>query len=108
MSLSSSHEIWKLRSSHTVISEVCDVAVAVDFTKIPSHMFDMVLSVLPGDSHPGTGYLLSLAQSALFDMLTQVFCIYDAVGNGANHGSRIKLIGNAIHIRLGQFTEGGL
>ena len=64
LSLSSSHEVWKLRSSHTVISEVCDVAVAVDFTKIPSHMFAMVLSVLPGDSHPGTGYLLSLARFA--------------------------------------------
>ena len=39
LSLSSSHEIWKLRSSHTVISEVCDVAVAVDFSNIPFHIF---------------------------------------------------------------------
>ncbi len=38
LSLSSSRDIWMLRSSHTVISEVCDVAIAVDFTNIPSYI----------------------------------------------------------------------
>lgn len=65
LSLSGSCEIRRLRSSRTAIWEVCGIAAAVDFTNIPSCMLHTVLSVLPGDSHPGTGYILSLAHSAL-------------------------------------------
>lgn len=108
LSLSSSHEIWKLRSSHTVISEVYGVAAVVDFTKIPSCIVGYSSLCFARGFSPSTGYLLSLAQSALFDMLTQLFCIYDAVDNVVNHGSRAELIGNAAYICLRQFPEGGL
>ncbi len=49
---------------------------------------NIVLCVLPGDSHPGTGYILSLAQSALnLYMLTQVFGAGDTAADG-RYGSQ--------------------
>lgn len=75
LSLSGPCGIRRLRSPRTVISEVCGVTAAVDFANIPSHMYHMVLCVLPGDFHPGTGYILGLAQYYVnCVLLTQVFC----------------------------------
>ena len=49
------YEFWMLRSSHTAISEVYDVAIVVDFANIPPIYFYIVLCVLSKGFSLGTG-----------------------------------------------------
>lgn len=97
LSLSGSCEIRRLRSSRTAIWEVCGIAAAVDFTNIPSCMLHTVLSVLPGDSHPGTGvYIEPRTFCVICFMLTQVFCTGDSAADGAQRPKSAELVCNEI------------
>ena len=77
----------------------------------PPIYFYIVLCVLPGDSHPGTGYILSLAQFALnLYMLTQVFGAGDTAAAVAEEaiaafGKIDILVNNAGIIKLSPAQE---
>lgn len=97
LSLSGSHDIRRLRSSHTVISEVCGVATVVDFTNIPSYIFPYSSLCFIQGFPPRHGvYIEPRTICVRSYMLTQPFCTGDAAADNRKCIQTAKYISQGI------------